>query len=283
MKTMFVSILAAALFPVATFAFINATSVSFTPNPVAPGAQVDAEVHVQLTNGDDWKWTRIEVSIPGPNNDIDICDNTADATSNGTHVRHVLFNAPNTDGNYTVTATAYENFLCTGSHNDATGTLHVVTPPPPPADVCPNLEGAQAVVPEGYELVDGQCVEIVVEEPVDVCPNIEGVQETVPEGMELNDGQCVEVSSGGGEEPPVEEEKPKQSTSGGGGFTYCDLHTEPTSSYRDIAMCIDRDTGRVVQILAYRASHGDAQGGAQLEIALWMKVVDLLKQMVALL
>lgn len=30
---------------------------------------------------------------------------------------------------------------------------------PPPTDVCPNLDGVQTEVPEGYELKDGQCVE----------------------------------------------------------------------------------------------------------------------------
>ncbi len=30
--------------------------------------------------------------------------------------------------------------------------------PPPPVDVCPNLEGIQLSVPDGYELVNGQCV-----------------------------------------------------------------------------------------------------------------------------
>lgn len=64
----------------------------------------------------------------------------------------------------------------------------------PPVDVCPNLEGDQETVPEGYTLVDGLCV---VVPPVDVCPNLENDQETIPEGMILdNEGNCVT--------PPVE-------------------------------------------------------------------------------
>ncbi len=59
-------------------------------------------------------------------------------------------------------------------------------------DMCPNIEGDQVEVPEGYEIDEsGDCVEIEV---VDMCPNIEGDQETVPEGYELDEsGDCVEM------------------------------------------------------------------------------------------
>jgi uncharacterized repeat protein (TIGR01451 family) len=65
-----------------------------------------------------------------------------------------------------------------------------VTPPPPPTDVCPNIEGDQGTVPDGYQLVDGQCV-LIPPPPSDVCPNLDGVQETVPYGYKLVDGTCV--------------------------------------------------------------------------------------------
>lgn len=62
---------------------------------------------------------------------------------------------------------------------------------PPPEDVCPNLEGNQQEVPDGYQLVDGQCVQ-TPPPPRDLCPNITGVQEQVPAGMVVNqDGNCV--------------------------------------------------------------------------------------------
>ncbi len=35
------------------------------------------------------------------------------------------------------------------------------TPPPPPTDVCPNIPGLQASVPAGYQLIDGDCVQIL--------------------------------------------------------------------------------------------------------------------------
>jgi hypothetical protein len=60
-------------------------------------------------------------------------------------------------------------------------------------DVCPNIEGPQETVPEGYELVDGECVPVEESpsESVDVCPNLQGAQETVPEGYQLVNGQCT--------------------------------------------------------------------------------------------
>jgi len=71
---------------------------------------------------------------------------------------------------------------------------------PPPEDVCPNLEGTQSEVPEGYILDDGECVEEPPEE-TDVCPNLEGIQSEVPDGYILSDGQCVQ-------NPPDEDECP---------------------------------------------------------------------------
>lgn len=61
---------------------------------------------------------------------------------------------------------------------------------PPPVDVCPNLEGDQSTVPDGYTLVDDECV--VIPPPPDVCPNIDGAQSQVPTGMVVDaNGNCV--------------------------------------------------------------------------------------------
>ena len=61
--------------------------------------------------------------------------------------------------------------------------------PPPPADVCPNIPGNQATIPDGMVKDDnGNCVT----EQVDVCPNIDGMQTEVPDGMVKNAaGNCV--------------------------------------------------------------------------------------------
>lgn len=62
----------------------------------------------------------------------------------------------------------------------------------PPVDVCPNIEGNQATVPEGLvKDNEGNCVE---QPPVvDVCENLEGNQTTAPAGTHINDkGACVE-------------------------------------------------------------------------------------------
>jgi hypothetical protein len=64
---------------------------------------------------------------------------------------------------------------------------------PPPVDVCPNLDGNQSSVPDGWVKDDnGDCV---VSGPpnTDVCPNIPGNQSEVPSGLFVNsDGNCVD-------------------------------------------------------------------------------------------
>jgi hypothetical protein len=57
----------------------------------------------------------------------------------------------------------------------------------PPKDVCPNLDGGQAHVPDGYELKDGKCVPV----KKDVCPNIDGIQTEVPDGYFIDYGKCL--------------------------------------------------------------------------------------------
>jgi LPXTG-motif cell wall-anchored protein len=61
------------------------------------------------------------------------------------------------------------------------------TPPPPPADVCPNIADDQASVPEGmFVNEDGDCV------PSDVCNNIADDQPEIPAGMISDgDGGCI--------------------------------------------------------------------------------------------
>src|SRR6476620_2972980 len=54
---------------------------------------------------------------------------------------------------------------------------------PPPTDVCPNIDGNQATIPDGLiEDEKGNCVTAPTP-PQDVCPNIDGNQATVPAGM----------------------------------------------------------------------------------------------------
>jgi hypothetical protein len=65
----------------------------------------------------------------------------------------------------------------------------IVTPPTPP-DVCPNIDGPQPSVPDGYQLVNGNCVPIP---PPDVCPNLDGPQPSVPDGYQLVNGSCVQI------------------------------------------------------------------------------------------
>ncbi|MBI4733030.1 MAG: hypothetical protein HY781_13060 [Chloroflexi bacterium] len=61
----------------------------------------------------------------------------------------------------------------------------------PPTDVCPNIDGNQATIPDGFYMDEnGDCVPI----PPDLCPNIDGTQLTVPDGFQMDDsGNCVPV------------------------------------------------------------------------------------------
>ena len=63
------------------------------------------------------------------------------------------------------------------------------TPPPPPVDACPNIDGMQVVVPNGLvKDVSGNCVS----PPNDVCPNIDGMQTAIPAGdVKDASGNCV--------------------------------------------------------------------------------------------
>ena len=58
-------------------------------------------------------------------------------------------------------------------------------------DICPNIDGNQTEVPNGYEINQaGDCVPI----PVDMCPNLDGVQTVIPDGYQINDtGDCIEI------------------------------------------------------------------------------------------
>lgn len=49
-------------------------------------------------------------------------------------------------------------------------------------DVCPNLEGLQETVPDGYIKPGRRCIPKPIK-PVDFCDNLEGFQAEVPEGM----------------------------------------------------------------------------------------------------
>ncbi len=102
----------------------------------------------------------------------------------------------------TVTLTLPSNAVFgQGGHFDEGGTpnagheqdyLGPCQPPPPPTDVCPNIDGNQATVPAGLiKDEEGNCV-TPPPPPTDVCPNIDGNQATVPSGMVKDEqGNCV--------------------------------------------------------------------------------------------
>ena len=75
-------------------------------------------------------------------------------------------------------------------NNDGTCTQ----PPPPPTDLCSNIDGIQTSVPAGYvRNNDGTCTQ-PPPPPTDLCTNIDGIQATVPAGYELVNGLCVQIA-----------------------------------------------------------------------------------------
>ncbi|KKQ92428.1 MAG: hypothetical protein UU16_C0006G0026 [Candidatus Woesebacteria bacterium GW2011_GWA2_40_7] len=99
----------------------------------------------------------------------------------------------------------------TPTPTDCDGDCPTATPEPTD-DVCPNIEGVQDSVPEGYFVNnDDNCVE--GEEPTpeptptpnpDVCANIDGVQTGVPSGLHMDAGNvnCVSFSDSNPPEVP---------------------------------------------------------------------------------
>jgi hypothetical protein len=98
-----------------------------------------------------------------------------------------------------------------GDYNGAEPGCGTPPPPPPPVtDVCKNIPGDQATVPEGYTEKDGVCTKDQTPPPpppppvIDVCDNLPGVQKDVPKGYTEVDGICTKD-----EVKPAETEKPK--------------------------------------------------------------------------
>lgn len=73
-------------------------------------------------------------------------------------------------------------------------------PTPTPFDACPNLDGNQGSVPDGYD-VDNN--DNCVPEPVDVCPNLDGFQGTIPDTYHKDPGtiDCIQYQLGGAPPP----------------------------------------------------------------------------------
>lgn len=58
-------------------------------------------------------------------------------------------------------------------------------------DVCLNVDGIQAITPQGFTSQNNLCTAIqIVVPPNDVCENIEGIQTSVPSGMVEEDKEC---------------------------------------------------------------------------------------------
>jgi hypothetical protein len=99
------------------------------------------------------------------------------------------------DGAFGITVSEIPNWQTHENHwFSIGGTVSGCVNCPPPVDVCPNIDGLQEEIPEGMEIVDGECVEPEEhEEIVDICPNLPGAQPNMPRGYEYDsDGSCVQ-------------------------------------------------------------------------------------------
>jgi uncharacterized repeat protein (TIGR01451 family) len=143
-----------------------------------------------------------------------------------------------------------------GMIKDASGNC-VTPPPPPPTDVCPNIEGVQTVVPPGMiKDASGNCV-TPPPPPLDVCPNIPGTQETVPPGM-IKDasGNCVTPPS----PPPaidlsIAKDDSADPVSAGRNVLYTVTVTN-TSSVKATGVVVTDTLPAGLTILSVRASQG---------------------------
>jgi hypothetical protein len=86
----------------------------------------------------------------------------------------------------TVTLNVQANWPSDQTLRLRTATVSIASACNPP-DVCPNIDGAQATVPSGYQKdSSGKCI------PIDLCPNIDGAQAAVPSGyVKDGSGNCV--------------------------------------------------------------------------------------------
>lgn len=158
----------------------------------------DEDVYVRGENLDpDTEYTIVVTGQPGgasadPNTDVASVNVTTDSSGNFISFAYTVAN--DDDGEYKVSVdNKQDNYRVDGLQEED---------PPTTTDVCPNLEGDQASVPGGYELIEGQCVP-VQEEPEDVCPNLDGLQAAVPDGYYIDQaGQCV-VEDNPPIDPPV--------------------------------------------------------------------------------
>jgi len=114
----------------------------------------------------------VEVTATAPSFTDPDCDTEADISIPETEgVTYSQEGDVEPGGTVTVTATAQEGFVLVGetewTHTYAEVPAEdICNPPPPPVDVCPNIEGLQESVPEGYAVNnDGQCVPIVTPPP----------------------------------------------------------------------------------------------------------------------
>lgn len=202
----------------------------------AAGAPAEGNQLVELDGYHPSKiWQKV-TTIPGkeyilsykysPRPNTDAAENTMEVSANGSVLTTVGPTASGPATNWTpmshsfTATTTYTNFLFKDLGPDDQGDggglgmyvddVKLICREATPIDVCPNLPGNQATLPDGYQFSSYGFTEEDEEEyeyetpycvpiPVDACPNIDGFQEEVPSGLVSQNGQCIQGTFGSGD------------------------------------------------------------------------------------
>lgn len=262
MNKLLILAVAALLSPVAAFADITIDSGFPTPQggSVVVGQNITFTVRADTDgsgNDNDWKSTEWDVITDGVPAE---CVNTPQITQSTNNATASWQYTAVQAGSKTVQVRVFNSPNCQGSARDTETTgLTVTNIVVVPIDVCPNVDGTQLV---------GPCADILCVSP-----------DTWSQTNQQCESPVVVVPPAGPSTPAPTH----SSISGGGGYTFCDLDTQPTANLRDIAMCVDRSTGKIVQSLAWRGAGGHAllytnPNNEQIKVLLNQVVALLLQQ-----
>lgn len=133
-------------------------------------------------------------------------DSIVKENGHGSHAEDII---PAFDYTKTVKGTGQDPDVTTNEHFSGLGDASLISSNcGAPVDVCPNLEGNQSEIPDGYHMGEDEngrpaCVQD--EEPpppTDVCPNLEGNQSEVPAGYHLVEDENGRATCVQDEQPP---------------------------------------------------------------------------------
>ena len=156
----------------ATTEFISA-NIGFTPDIIFSAGMAATSGHLRIIDS-----TGAEVDKLGWGSAMSPEGTAVPAHTTGKVLsRNLTALSVDTDNNF-------NDFSSKTIHSPITGGLYEK---PIIIDLCPNIEGIQEVLPEGFLLDDsGDCY-------LDLCTNLPGLQITIPDGYYIEGGSCLEI------------------------------------------------------------------------------------------